>query len=167
MTAQIPESLRIEGEEVSMCTEPLASYFSLAGVDMLFEATNTALWRGYVGSWEIFGSRLYLVDLKGQLKSGQFANIATVFPGFPDRVFAHWYSGVLRVPKGKRLRYVHRGYGSVYEGDEFITINRGLTISKTLVVNRAKPGPITSEDEYAVHALYSFASNRVSKGDSP
>ena len=29
-----------------------------------FQAPSTALWRGYVGSWEIVDDRLYLVELE-------------------------------------------------------------------------------------------------------
>lgn len=167
MTAQIPESLRLEGEEVSLCTEPLASYFSLADVEMMFKATSTALWRGYVGTWEILDSRLYLIDLKGKLKDGQVANIETIFPGFPDRVFAHWYSGVLRRPMGPLLHYVHGGYSSVYERDQFITMRKGLTIATTLVDNREVPGSDATDDEYAVHATYAFASNSYLDREAP
>jgi hypothetical protein len=39
---------------------------------------------------------------------------------------AHWYSGTLRIPRGKLLRYVHGGYGSVYERDEMVQIERGV-----------------------------------------
>lgn len=159
MTAQIPESLRLEGEEVSLCTEPLASYFSLADVEMMFKANSTALWRGYVGTWEILDSRLYLIDLNGILKSGQIANIATIFPGFTERVFAHWYSGVLRIPMGPLLRYVHGGYGSVYERDQFITMRKGLTTATNLVNNGEVPSSDAKNDEYTLHAMYNFASN--------
>ena len=31
------------------------------------------------------------------------ATLETVFPGFPDRVFAHWYSGTIRLPQSRRL----------------------------------------------------------------
>lgn len=46
-------------------------------------------------------------------------------PGYPDRVFAHWYSGTLRIPK-KLLEYIHMGYGGSYERDRFLKIEKGV-----------------------------------------
>ena len=99
MTAQIGEKLTYEGRELSMCTNPLGDYFTLGGVNPGFESNCTALWRGYVGSWEIVDGRLYLVGLSGTLESGDEASVATIFPGFADRAFAHWYSGTIRIPE--------------------------------------------------------------------
>lgn len=52
--------------------------------------------------------------------------LETVFPGYPDRVFAHWYSGTLRIPQGNTLKYVHMGYQSTYERDLLIEVERGV-----------------------------------------
>lgn len=132
MTAQIGEYLRYLGEGVTMATEPLASYFAMGGHHPGFETSSTALHRGYVGSWEIAGGRLYLLKLTAVLEGGMDASLESVFPGFPERVFAHWYSGTLRIPRGNRLRYVHGGYLSVYEKDVMLEIERGV-IQRTWV----------------------------------
>ena len=108
MTAQVGETLHYEGREVVMCNEPLGDYFKLVGIEPEFDANCTALWRGYLGTWEIQDTRLYLIGLTGVMKGLIEANVATIFPGYPGRVFAHWYSGTLRVPEGKILRYVRR-----------------------------------------------------------
>ena len=103
MTAQIAERLRYQGEDVAMCTNPLSDFFAMGGFNPRFESNSTALWRGYVGRWEIVDGRLYLVELHGTLEDGTEASVATIFPDFPDRVFAHWYSGTIRIPQGKQL----------------------------------------------------------------
>ena len=128
MTAQIGEKLIFEGREVSMCSEPLSDYFAFGGSNPEFEFTCTALWRGYVGTWEIINDRLYMIRLTGTLKDGTDATLETMFPGYPDRVFAHWYSGTLRIPEGKMLEYIHMGYGSSYERDRFLKIEKGVVI---------------------------------------
>ena len=157
MTAQIAERLHYEGREVSMCSEPLADYFALAGIAPDFGADCTALWRGYVGTWEILGGRLYLTGLSGTSKSGAAANLATLFPGFPGRVFAHWYSGELRVPQGKILKYVHGGYRSTYESDLLITIGKG-TVAKTHVrCNGRSTDPDEKRQGYGAGAMTVFA----------
>ena len=135
MTAQIAERLIYEGERHAMCEEPLGSYFSQGGKDPGFESMNTACWRGYVGEWEVIDDRLYLVGLEGGLNDGTDASIETVFPGFPDRVFAHWYTGKVRIPQGKLLDYVHMGYESIYERDLFLTFERGVLVDKKVVTN--------------------------------
>jgi hypothetical protein len=129
MTAQIAENLLYEGDTVSMCTEPLAEYFFLSGNYPSFAANCTALWRGYVGSWEIKDHRLYLVGLEGTLEDGTDVSLATLFPDFPERVFAHWYSGTIRIPRGKQLKYVHSGYSSTFEQDLLLEIDQGVVVS--------------------------------------
>ena len=101
-------------------------YFELSGNHPCFEATCTALWRGYIGSWEITGDRLYLVGLNGTLKDGTEVNVETILPGYPGRVFAHWFNGTLRAPRGKQLEYVHAGYASVFEQDLLISIEQEI-----------------------------------------
>ena len=81
MTAQFAEKLHHEGGELSLCTEPLSDYFSLAGIDPRFDGNCTALWRGYVGTWEIWEGHLYLIGLTGTLQDGAAASVETFFPG--------------------------------------------------------------------------------------
>lgn len=135
MTAQISERLLVEGEQVALLTEPLNEYFTQGGHNPGFQSTSTALWRGYVGSWEIVADRLYLIGLSGVLASGEDASMESVFPGFPDRVFAHWFSGSLRIPKGKLLKYVHMGYSSTYEKDMYLRIRKGVLIGQHTQTN--------------------------------
>ena len=142
MTAQVTESLKYEGQNIALCEEPLADYFSLIGKDTPFEAPHTALWCGYVGEWEIIDDRIYLVGLKGWVNGGEQVNLAYVFPGFPSRVFAHWITGTLRATRGKQLKYVHAGYASVYEQDLFFEFEAGRM--KSLQI-RDNAGSVESE----------------------
>ena len=48
MTAQIAERFLYQGKALSLCTNPLDSYFAMGGFKPRFEASCTALWRGYV-----------------------------------------------------------------------------------------------------------------------
>ena len=103
MTAQIGERLHCEDRELSMCSQPLDRFFTLAGICPRFDTRiNTALWLGYVGTWDIRDARLYLIELNGTLEGRTEANLATVFPDFPERVFAHWHTGELRVRRQRR-----------------------------------------------------------------
>lgn len=145
-----------------MCTNPLSDYFAMGGFNPRFKYNCTALWRGYVGSWEIVNDRLYLVGLRGTLEDGTEASLATVFPEFPDSVFAHWYSGTIRLPKGKQLKYVHMGYGSTFERDLLLDVERGVVVTTHMRYNRV-PESGSAPERYEVGAMTVFP--RTSKGD--
>ena len=145
MTAQFTENLLYEGEAVSMCSNPLSDYFEMGGISPRFESTCTALWRGNVGSWEVIDKRLYLIGLQGTLEDGTDASLATIFPEFPSRVFAHWYSGTIRIPQGRQIEYVHMGYGSTYERDLFLDLERGVVMATRIQNNEVKESEDTTE----------------------
>lgn len=154
MTAQISERLVYEGQTLSLLSNPLTSYFAKGGHSPDFAVTSTALRRGYVGTWEVLGDRLYLVKLEGTLKSGEEANLETVFPGFPDRVFAHWFTGQLRVPRGKQLKYVHQGYASTFEQDLLLDVQDGVLVGSEIRHNGvAQPD---APNGYGVNAMVTF-----------
>lgn len=111
-----------------MCSCPLSVFLNLSNFSRKIRSPNTALWRGYVGTWEIVNNRLYLIALSGEFIDGSPVNLEAIFPGYPERVFAHWYSGLLRIPQGELLKYVHMGFGSIYKSDLFININKGHVV---------------------------------------
>ena len=138
MTAQVGETLLIDGEKHEMFNEPLRFWFALSGVPSPFFGVSSGCWRGYVGTWEIAGDRLYLVELRGNVADRKPVSIETIFPGWPDRVFAHWYTGTLRIPRGDMLHYVHLGYARLHEETLFIDVKRGLVTGRRRVKN-SKP----------------------------
>lgn len=162
MTAQIAEQIKIDGETLAMCTEPLADFFRLSGKKVAFAANCTALWRGYVGEWEIVADRLYLVGLSGTLRDGVDATLADIFPDFPCRVFAHWFSGRVRIPKGRLLNYVHGGYGSTYEQDLFIIFRHGVVVGSSTQINGYAIDSDTPEG-YGIRGMTVFPTERNDK----
>ena len=102
MTAQTPEVLHYKGEQLSMRTEPLSDYFAQMGHQPEFQGQSTACWRGYVGQWEILLDRLYLVGISATYADGTGVGLDSLSPGFADRVFAHWCTGVINIPRGQR-----------------------------------------------------------------
>lgn len=164
MTAQISEKLLFEGEKHAMCTNPLGDYGALGGELPRFASNCTALWRGYVGTWEIIGDRLYLIELSGELDSGHEADLETVFPGYGERVFAHWYSGTIRLPQGKMLEYIHMGYGSTYERDLLLEFKKGVLTSRRVKVNGVAEDESASEG-YSVGAMTVFSRENRERGD--
>jgi hypothetical protein len=155
MTAQIPERLLYQGRQVAMCTNPLSGYFAMGGRKPRFLCDSTALWRGYIGSWEIVDDRLYLISLQGKLENGADTTLETIFPDFPHKVFAHWYSGSIRIPEGKQIEYVHMGYASTYERDLFLEFERGVAVRKRMR-NNGIAASASAPDGYSVGAMTVF-----------
>ena len=137
MTAQIHEKLILNGEETSMAfCPPLPK-----GHPRIFKPNSdepvtdvaegflfsTACWRGYQGTWEIKDGWFYLIALRGRYRLRE---------GEP--ILADWFSGVLRIPRGEVLQYVHMGFGSVYEEEIHIKVDKGKVVAKRTIDNRGK-----------------------------
>lgn len=137
MTAQTPETLLHGEETLNMCTEPLEEYFAMSRSRPRFLATRPDLRRGYVGAWALLSKRLYLVGIEGLYPDQTPITLDSLFPGFAERVFAHWFTGVARCPRGKRLHFVHVGYLSTYEKDLILRFERGVLIKESLLENSA------------------------------
>jgi len=135
MTAQFSEILHHKGEKLSMRVTPLSDYFVLMGISPEFQDISTACWRCYVGEWEITLDRLYLIGIRATYKDGTVVTLGSLFPGYDSRVFAHWYSGVLSIPQGDLVEYVHMGFASVYERDLLISVEQGVIVDTQVRVN--------------------------------
>ena len=154
MTAQFSEILIYEGEELSLCNEPLENFVENNKMDIHFVFTSTACWRGYIGTWAIEGDRLYLKSLDANINTPdgpKKMGLEALFPDYPDGVFAHWYSGELRCPQGELLQYVHGGFGSIYERDLFFKVKKGVVLDSREVINgvaeKRKPKIVHSSDD--------------------
>ncbi len=143
MTAQVPERLIYEGEEL-----PLTFCPPLPEQDQRLQERNddelkecdpivfsTACWRRYIATWEIKDGRFYLANVMGRYK------LVSDTP-----LFAHWFSGVLRVPRGNLLQYVHMGFATVYEQELHIKIENGVVVETTVVDNRGRNAPPSAQE---------------------
>jgi len=130
LSSQIGQYLRYQGEGVSMATHSLEDYFAMGGRKPDLNAATGALHRGYLGGWEIVAGRLYLVKLTATLSDGTQATLQTLFPGFGGWVFARWFTGTIRIPRGRRPHVVYNRDGSVLKREEMLEIERGV-IRKT------------------------------------
>jgi len=138
VTAQVSERLNYQGKKYNLCEEPLAGLLVYARLPVTLSSPSTALWRGYVGEWTIEADRLYLTGITGHVRTAEdwrTANLAELFPGFPNGLFAHWYTGELRVPMGRLLSYRHAGFASVTEFDLFLRFERGVFKERRMVTN--------------------------------
>ena len=154
MTAQFRESIKIDGKEYGMASEPLESLIAkeFSGSKEGFPEgypvlamTCTANWRGYIGYWVIEDNQLWLVDVKsGDLVDGDdniYVEVAqnefkrldwrkTLFNHQQGNIKADWFTGQLVIEMGELIEYVHMGYSSQYEKYTLIDIEKGNVISK-------------------------------------
>ena len=132
ITAQAREIIYINGKEEQMATEPLEPFLK-KHPDLRFEPPHTACWRG---TWEMKDDKPYLIDFYGNLDGLEGETMPMDLKDlFPDqeRVFADWFSGIIKVEKGERLQHVHMGYESLYEKDLFLVFEEGVKVDEYLI----------------------------------
>lgn len=105
MTSQVPETINHDDRTLYANSELLLDAYlqSLPKTTRpTFALSSTNCWRGYVGTWEIADSVLWLTLIEGQLTDGAPASVKSVFPAAMDRQRADWVTGILecreRVP---------------------------------------------------------------------
>jgi hypothetical protein len=137
MTAQVHERLILDGEHCSMaCCPRLPEAHPRVRAWRRGEPRNsaeedywginsTACWRQYVGTWEIRDGKLFLVALLGRYR----------LVG-SEPLLADWFTGVLYVPRGEVLEYVHMGFESVFERELQIGIVDGHVVKRQTLDNR-------------------------------
>ena len=137
MTAQIHEILIYDGNKTSMAFCPplpednprikRLTDEEIEERDASGLIFSTACWREYLGTWEIKEGRFYLVGLKGRYRlKGS------------EPLFADWFTGVLRIPRGELIQYVHMGYGSVFEEEVHTKVEQGIVTETKVIDNRGK-----------------------------
>jgi hypothetical protein len=119
-TAQLPDYLIYGGEKYALATNPMEAYFKKFP-NRRPRPVMTALWRGYVATFEIIQNELWVVNIDA---FGQ-GNITAQCLDGKDRIKVDWFSGALVMPRGEILHYVHLGYESIYEYYKLIEIQRG------------------------------------------
>jgi hypothetical protein len=133
-TAQYPDRIVFDGKEYSLHSNPLESYFEKkpdkrpkGGV------RSTALWRGYVATFEIRDSQLFVKDIQIEYwdttdkKNHDTKWRSVMTEVFPDQknLKVDWLTGLLVLPFGEIVNYVHMGYGSTYEKYFLLEIDKG------------------------------------------
>lgn len=133
-TAQYPDKIIYNGEDYSLHSNPLETFFEKypdkrpkGGI------MSTALWRGYVATFEVKDNQLYLKDIEIQYydtilnESYSYKWRSFIKEVFPDieAVKIDWLTGLLVIPHGNLVNYVHMGYGSTYKYYILLEIDKG------------------------------------------
>jgi hypothetical protein len=145
-TAQFPDKLLYDGKEHSLYTNPMEPYFARYPDKKPTDGvTCTALWRGYVATFEILEKRLFLSDIKVMVMTkDQKGKRDTAFSSVKDTLIpeggslpADWFSGILVLPDGELVNYVHMGYASTYSNYILLEIRKGTLTEKRVLDHEA------------------------------
>lgn len=155
-TSQFGDILIYKNDTVSIFSNPLEAYFEKKGERTIhgheMEGLCTALWRGYVATWEIKNDSLFLIRIQTDYCSDSPTDLDINKEFKSNKVFAHWFTGNIRSQLGEMLSYMHAGYGSVYEKEQFFQIKAGAITATTdtsyieFTKGRLHPGLIFLKD---------------------
>jgi hypothetical protein len=133
-TAQYPDKIIYNGKEYSLHSNPLEDYFvKFPDQKPKGGLMSSALWRGYVATFEIADNSLFLKDIEIMVKkdesgknfeTGWKSVLKEVVPE-PKKLKIDWFTGILVLPFGELVNYVHMGYGSTYENYILLEIAGG------------------------------------------
>ena len=123
---------------------PLRSYLDIVKPVVNYVAPNSACWRGYVGHWELNHDRLYLLDLKASVMVygvERPARLTDFFPEAKGKVFAHWFSGELRIPVGRRIQSATSRYNPQFEQEIVLIFKAGVLLEEQRIHNFEENSP--------------------------
>jgi hypothetical protein len=142
-TTQYPDIIIFQGKKYELHSNPLERFFEKNPEKKpMVEVVSTALWRGYVATFEVRGDGvLYVkdVEIRTRLKNTDESQNLTwksvineVFENENDRKI-DWFSGILVLPYGEMKNYVHMGYASTYSNYHLLEVYEGkLTQHRSL-----------------------------------
>ena len=147
-TAQQSDKLILNNKTERLFANPLESIFFknpelkekyntiISKYDVLI---STACWRGYIATFKIINSSLYVVDITVEIEVKP-SDKKKLFQSKDISIFSELfetekpvlcdYSGMLIVPQGEMVKYIHGGYLSEFEKYIFIKITDGKVINK-------------------------------------
>lgn len=133
-TAQEPDKIIYKGKLYMLFSNPLEKYFEkYPDKRPKSKSMSTALWRGYIATFEVKEMQLFLKDIeieyldttsKGRTEYKLQSVLNEVFPNQKE-VKIDWLTGLLVIPRGKMKNYVHMGYGSTFKKYTLLEISKG------------------------------------------
>lgn len=128
MSYQFREQITINGQLYETQSEPLKNYEDEVREKLgVKKGGLTALWRDYVGHWEVDFGRLFLKKIQIPNETGEtMLKEVSLHPlfGTDERIFAHWFSGKIMIPKGKVIMsYFHE---DIYATNSYYIFTNGI-----------------------------------------
>jgi len=139
-TAQAPDVIVIDSEEYALYSNPLEIWLKdnpEVDVDAIERSDDETIchssgnWRGYVAKFGIEKNRLILLGIeRSACQDDPGKNLVSALFNGEKTVDAKWFSGILVVPTGQRVAYVHLGYGSLYSEYRLFRIEAGRVVAE-------------------------------------
>jgi hypothetical protein len=138
-TSQTPDKIWIGNIEYNLFCNPLEMYLTIhPDRRMHGDVRSSALWREYIATFRIDDNALYIVDvvvLKGNEKSnGEHETISeSAFKktfGSEKPCKYEEYSGLLVIPTGELVQYIHMGYASLYSNYKIVFMKNGKVLKE-------------------------------------
>ena len=138
-TAQIPDTLVVDGEPQALNTRPLDAWLAKdrARTDALRETWDigmcSAAWSGFRATWELRDDRLWLLEVEPNPCDGDDERTIplSAFGGRDgEPLAADWVDTELVLPQGELVEYVHMGFESRYERYVVYVIEGGRVVSR-------------------------------------
>ena len=137
MAAQLPDKVLLDGQQWDLFSNPLEQYWMRQYKKRPNFLPLPNCRRGYVANWEIKDNQFYLKSIDGNFEKRSLLfgpeqarySLKDFMPKADSKpVRASWFSGKLRVPKGKMTLYDHQDYGSRFEKETIITVDKGHVV---------------------------------------
>ena len=148
-TAQVPDILLFENEIKELFTNPLDQLFlqkeevrnKFGKIFSNYKALIfTACWRGYIAKFAIKNDYLYVIDIyitiyvfskdKSEVFDTEKISIFSELFETDIPVVCDFFTGVLTIPQGNMINYIHGGYLSEFEEYVLIRVNNGKIIEQ-------------------------------------
>ena len=137
-TAQLSDIIIYKGKKYGMINNPMEIYFSQhPDKRPNGDLVSTDLWRGYIATFEVINKQLFLINIEIFVtdttnKECPIKLKSVMNDIFPNQKFLKidWMTGVLVLPYGKCINYVHFGYDSKYEHYLLLEFKKGKFIKK-------------------------------------
>jgi len=115
-------------------TFPMESYF-IEFPEKRPPSPHSALWRGYIASFEIIQNELWVIDIEWNNIFSNVRGYQTIIGELfgVDRIKIDWYSGFLVIPQGERIDYESVSWDLDYENYLIIEIENGNVINEYLL----------------------------------
>lgn len=142
-------ALEFDGINFALDGEPLEAYVTMAGLPPALGSVSGGDRYGYWADWSILDGRLYLTALHHDIcceeeRAERAFCLQDVFPGYTNRVFAHWYSSVdwcRPISPDEE----NESSSEETEGVRILSFRRGIVTSDSCVrVKRPEPQPAIS-----------------------
>jgi hypothetical protein len=145
MTAQAPERIIIDGRPRALYADPLYPLLESHRLDLRNpHCRSTGNYRGYIGTWQIRGRRLFLLHLNWEGRGNEvpisreaLAKLLRAIPCTRLPTPACWFSGVLRIAIGRRLIYSHHGWSHWFERERVIRVKDSVIVRDRQVDTRS------------------------------